>query len=220
MKAPAKIATIPATDSARAMPRPTLVLRQSQLAMASKIAPSTIAAKTSMKKRVSSTTSSDSAAAPASATMIVAQFLRSAASAQSRHARIAPARPTSDGTSTWIMSCGVAAHKGWPSRTLRYQYGTTIGSSAANGPFAHCGCVPTSAAPAAMPASASSTKRVHAARGFARAAPNTTAAAATNRSEEHTSELQSLMRISYAVFCLKKKKHTHINLKHIKQYIY
>src|SRR3546814_5259101 len=29
-----------------------------------------------------------------------------------------------------------------------------------------------------------------------------------NRSEEHTSELQSLMRISYAVFCLKKKKTT------------
>src|SRR3546814_10636373 len=30
-----------------------------------------------------------------------------------------------------------------------------------------------------------------------------------SRSEEHTSELQSLMRISYAVFCLKKKTHTH-----------
>src|SRR3546814_8116469 len=30
------------------------------------------------------------------------------------------------------------------------------------------------------------------------------------RSEEHTSELQSLMRISYAVFCLKKKKINHI----------
>src|SRR3546814_2050876 len=30
-----------------------------------------------------------------------------------------------------------------------------------------------------------------------------------NRSEEHTSELQSLMRISYAVFCLKKKKQQH-----------
>src|SRR3546814_2979706 len=30
--------------------------------------------------------------------------------------------------------------------------------------------------------------------------------ARVNRSEEHTSELQSLMRISYAVFCLKKKK--------------
>src|SRR3546814_9727026 len=31
---------------------------------------------------------------------------------------------------------------------------------------------------------------------------------ATSRSEEHTSELQSLMRISYAVFCLKKKRKT------------
>src|SRR3546814_2158296 len=31
----------------------------------------------------------------------------------------------------------------------------------------------------------------------------------SHRSEEHTSELQSLMRISYAVFCLKKKKKTH-----------
>src|SRR3546814_6006860 len=31
----------------------------------------------------------------------------------------------------------------------------------------------------------------------------------TGRSEEHTSELQSLMRNSYAVFCLKKKKMTH-----------
>src|SRR3546814_10092426 len=35
------------------------------------------------------------------------------------------------------------------------------------------------------------------------------------RSEEHTSELQSLMRISYAVFCLKKKK-THNKQKKIK----
>src|SRR3546814_2665847 len=33
-------------------------------------------------------------------------------------------------------------------------------------------------------------------------------ARARRRSEEHTSELQSLMRISYAVFCLKKKTHT------------
>src|SRR3546814_2211849 len=32
------------------------------------------------------------------------------------------------------------------------------------------------------------------------------------RSEEHTSELQSLMRISYAVFCLKKKKKDKINI--------
>src|SRR3546814_10268497 len=34
------------------------------------------------------------------------------------------------------------------------------------------------------------------------------------RSEEHTSELQSLMRISYAVFCLKKKKTHRKNHKH------
>src|SRR3546814_3557457 len=34
-----------------------------------------------------------------------------------------------------------------------------------------------------------------------------TCRACVHRSEEHTSELQSLMRISYAVFCLKKKKH-------------
>src|SRR3546814_3169192 len=36
----------------------------------------------------------------------------------------------------------------------------------------------------------------------------------TRRSEEHTSELQSLMRISYAVFCLKKKKN--MRMKYIK----
>src|SRR3546814_1164819 len=36
------------------------------------------------------------------------------------------------------------------------------------------------------------------------------------RSEEHTSELQSLMRISYAVLCLKKKKHTDTFTVHIK----
>src|SRR3546814_4655205 len=36
----------------------------------------------------------------------------------------------------------------------------------------------------------------------------------SRRSEEHTSELQSLMRISYAVFCLKKKKHATKNKQH------
>src|SRR3546814_8969580 len=36
------------------------------------------------------------------------------------------------------------------------------------------------------------------------------------RSEEHTSELQSLMRISYAVFCLKKKKQIHKQKHHYK----
>src|SRR3546814_9846924 len=43
---------------------------------------------------------------------------------------------------------------------------------------------------------------------------------ASRRSEEHTSELQSLMRISYAVFCLKKKNkdhhHTHTHKQHNK----
>src|SRR3546814_9535152 len=39
----------------------------------------------------------------------------------------------------------------------------------------------------------------------------TTLRPSAGRSEEHTSELQSLMRISYAVFCLKKKKYeTHL----------
>src|SRR3546814_4258715 len=37
-----------------------------------------------------------------------------------------------------------------------------------------------------------------------------------SRSEEHTSELQSLMRISYAVFCLKKKNETVTNTGNIK----
>src|SRR3546814_6586588 len=40
------------------------------------------------------------------------------------------------------------------------------------------------------------------------------------RSEEHTSELQSLMRISYAVFCLTKKKATIINRKKLDYYLY
>src|SRR3546814_3118206 len=44
---------------------------------------------------------------------------------------------------------------------------------------------------------------------------------AWERSEEHTSELQSLMRISYAVFCLKKKNKTHNTMeKHIQLITY
>src|SRR3546814_1754504 len=39
-----------------------------------------------------------------------------------------------------------------------------------------------------------------------------------HRSEEHTSELQSLMRISYAVFCLKKKKKKIDDTQHLNQY--
>src|SRR3546814_8415385 len=40
-----------------------------------------------------------------------------------------------------------------------------------------------------------------------------------DRSEEHTSELQSLMRISYAVFCLKKKQHDKISQTNTHQHI-
>src|SRR3546814_3896069 len=63
----------------------------------------------------------------------------------------------------------------------------------------------------------------HGARGAEQAGTDRqhSAAAPHVRSEEHTSELQSLMRISYAVFCLKKKKttphnnHIHTNRKKI-----
>src|SRR3546814_10001323 len=44
--------------------------------------------------------------------------------------------------------------------------------------------------------------------------PHASSNLAATRSEEHTSELQSLMRISYAVFCLKKKKKNKNNKKH------
>src|SRR3546814_2217462 len=44
--------------------------------------------------------------------------------------------------------------------------------------------------------------------------PDRMACSGIRRSEEHTSELQSLMRISYAVFCLKKKQKKTIHTKH------
>src|SRR3546814_4345560 len=56
----------------------------------------------------------------------------------------------------------------------------------------------------------------------AQSRPSSFDAPDVRRSEEHTSELQSLMRISYAVFCLKKKKtderETHKKSEHINQY--
>src|SRR3546814_5740164 len=53
----------------------------------------------------------------------------------------------------------------------------------------------------------------HIGRLFQRMRPGCGPVPAWIRSEEHTSELQSLMRISYAVFCLKKKNKTN-NYKH------
>src|SRR3546814_2326808 len=48
-------------------------------------------------------------------------------------------------------------------------------------------------------------------RGFVANIDEITAETRKGRSEEHTSELQSLMRISYAVFCLKKKNNKHLD---------
>src|SRR3546814_4516068 len=48
--------------------------------------------------------------------------------------------------------------------------------------------------------------------GMAREFPDQRGDRAGDRSEEHTSELQSLMRISYAVFCLKKKNKQEVNI--------
>src|SRR3546814_19468587 len=50
-------------------------------------------------------------------------------------------------------------------------------------------------------------KLIAAAHGVLKTLGGSDAVLALHRSEEHTSELQSLMRISYAVFCLKKKKY-------------
>src|SRR3546814_4549622 len=78
----------------------------------------------------------------------------------------------------------------------------------------------TSAAPAVRRAAAPVVAAVaqgrrhggHTASGFRRVPPSR--ADRENRSEEHTSELQSLMRISYAVFCLKKQtSHQYIQSK-------
>src|SRR3546814_7803951 len=67
-----------------------------------------------------------------------------------------------------------------------------------------CGYVSRWPAPTASPARPPRRCRTRGARHFAAGRPGLGATRAL-RSEEHTSELPSLMRISYAVFCLKKK---------------
>src|SRR3546814_9528973 len=54
-------------------------------------------------------------------------------------------------------------------------------------------------------------KSLHVSRPSKHETPACHARSRQERSEEHTSELQSLMRISYAVFCLQKKKNKHNN---------
>src|SRR3546814_3929528 len=63
------------------------------------------------------------------------------------------------------------------------------------------------------------TQRVPPRSGATKGAPRAAVPPPFIRSEEHTSELQSLMRISYAVFCLKKKKREYRELRRQK-YIY
>src|SRR3546814_2001469 len=65
--------------------------------------------------------------------------------------------------------------------------------------------------PRAVPAIGGVAHVPHALRDAQRATPSLVRVRVPPRSEEHTSELQSLMRISYAVFCLKKKKKKHKN---------
>src|SRR3546814_1998296 len=71
---------------------------------------------------------------------------------------------------------------------------------------------PPAAGPAPQPAPAAAGTGATARERADRVRPNR-----GGRSEEHTSELQSLMRISYAVFCLKKKRTQH-RIKHTQTY--
>src|SRR3546814_3792121 len=67
------------------------------------------------------------------------------------------------------------------------------------------GATRTAAAPAATTTSTRSATADQGSETWRTTSPRSSSS--TTRSEEHTSELQSLMRISYAVFCLKKKKY-------------
>src|SRR3546814_8045583 len=80
----------------------------------------------------------------------------------------------------------------------------------------HCACIDSESLPtgiersisghSSMPTACTASNRRASSPGWPAAAIQL---AESLRSEEHTSELQSLMRNSYAVFCLKKKKNTH-----------
>src|SRR3546814_7194673 len=79
-----------------------------------------------------------------------------------------------------------------------------VSSPAENGFARTCVCLPS---PEPLVVSPITQRAVSPLATATRFSPGWSAISVTNRSEEHTSELQSLMRISYAVFCLKKKKH-------------
>src|SRR3546814_9006394 len=98
----------------------------------------------------------------------------------------------------------VAAQAGRGHRRARRQHGGDEGGGERLGQGASVHCVHSTVSGRTM------TIRARPAAAW-RAEPR--CACGWRRSEEHTSELQSLMRISYAVFCLKKKKtiHTYTN---------
>src|SRR3546814_3560891 len=94
-----------------------------------------------------------------------------------------------------------------PPRSTRtdtlFPYTTLFRSRQAHGP-------PQARAGEHRPAVARTARHLHAASGTVHSRRGEAAQAhRPARSEEHTSELQSLMRISYAVFCLKKKNKTY-----------
>src|SRR3546814_5706219 len=91
-------------------------------------------------------------------------------------------------TGAWWLTCIIAV--------------SASGSSAVQSPSANSAALLTSRSGARPKRAATSGTSAATSAGFARSAVK----CRHSRSEEHTSELQSLMRISYAVFCLKKKK--------------
>src|SRR3546814_4381152 len=96
---------------------------------------------------------------------------------------------------------------------------TTLFRSGSAAPRRRCRSAPPSRGGTAVrspPASRTAPRRSTCRRPTARRSP---APPNSRRSEEHTSELQSLMRISYAVFCLKKKQQLN-KLQNILQYLH
>src|SRR3546814_9316477 len=86
-------------------------------------------------------------------------------------------------------------------------FGSGNGESAADSPAsASTASTPTPATRSLMRRAGAGRARDSATKASARRRTTETTSIWAHRSEEHTSELQSLMRISYAVFCLKKKK--------------
>src|SRR3546814_4499133 len=110
---------------------------------------------------------------------------------------------SSDVCSSDLASCGAFLGTGWLAEAGCG--GTKAWPVAAASPFAGCDCACGWAEQAGLTSRAARARRRIMA-GLSKAWMKCANEPDSLRSEEHTSELQSLMRISYAVFCLKKKK--------------